>query len=84
MRKTLQIKVEEEFDARKEGNTDQVQSAMYAGKHKGKFIKSSKTPDLAKKDAKIKCYKCGDFGHRAKNRLKPRKDEDKSASASKA
>ena len=81
---TLQIKVEEGFDARKEGNTDQVQSAMYAGKHKGKFAKSLKMPELAKRDAKMKHYKCGDIGHRAKNCFKPRKDKDKSASASKS
>lgn len=56
---TLSIKIAEEFDARREESSrDRVHNAMIAGKsHKNNGAKS---------DAKMKCFKCGTVGHRAK------------------
>lgn len=70
----LKIKIAEEYDARKEMDKNAGQSAMFAGKTKGRYNKKEKyhrkgsdkhaTP---KDDSKIKCHKCDVIGHRAKN-----------------
>lgn len=70
----LKIKITEEHDARKETDKNPGQSAMYAGKTKGRYNKKerhhrekSDKHAMAKDDSKIKCHKCGVIGHRAKN-----------------
>lgn len=79
---TLYIKLAEEFDARKDPERDANQTAMFARKPKSKPGQGDKNRrgkpdkrDPAKSDAKMKCFKCQQIGHRAKNCPKVRDNQ---------
>lgn len=84
---TLRIKIEEEFDARKNASQRFVPSAMVAkssNNRSGQFNENrgskNEKRDFSKRDLKIKCYKCGKIGHRAKNCYSGKKPNEQSSS----
>lgn len=83
----LRIKVLEEFDARKTINESSVQNAMIAKKTgSGQFNYQNRhskpeNGSATKNDSKMKCFKCGEIGHRARFCPKnARKSKDQTAS----
>lgn len=70
---TLRIKVTEESETRKISTRRSLQNAMVAAKsenknrHNDQHGESKKDNSMVRKDAKMKCFKCGKVGHRARN-----------------
>lgn len=83
----LRIKIAEEFDARKETNRNSVQNALFtrksgSGNNKHEKYRREKLDkyNSTKNDSKVKCYKCGTIGHRAKNCQNSKKPKEQSTS----
>lgn len=67
----LPIKITEEFDARKESGRNVTQNTMFVSKNDHSKKQNdrngdSKRNESTKRDSKMKCFKCGQIGHRAK------------------